>query len=511
VVLRGSIDGSAEISIDGSDPPWITSQNPSEVLLSQDTLVGAGWHNLTLTIAMGSVTITDIAMELVGSGGRVIGDDGRITALTSAPTLAWGGLSVFSVSNLITNQTSFVYFPEKLAAGWVFRYQGTSAPGVADPATGYAIFRVNTTGTTHGFLELPAQTTFSYLQATSAGLVAVLILAVFAPETRTGFGRTRRSVLELHRPPRTVTCPNCGGSADVCFQALDLNQGTPGVFAIAECRTCGLATTHPRRGHFELQDYPESYVDDSLHWGYLNSAYHSVAAKTSGSLGYVSALLLAGHKPGNLLDIGCGIGTYAHEMEKLGWNCAGVEPNPRAAEAARRRGVDVTASDFEHTNVPLESFDAVTLIHVLEHVPDPRTLISKCVSSLVPGGILLVAVPNFDSPGRRFFRADWYPLEVPRHLSHFTERSLSGVLRDCGVQIIGTFYDNRLGDVVQSVQNMFLPFLPLRVRKTRSFQILLGTVSNLLDLFAAPLLTWFGAPARVNIAVLAQKSGVNVH
>jgi len=80
----------------------------------------------------------------------------------------------------------------------------------------------------------------------------------------------------------------------------------------------------------------------------------------------------------------------------------------------------------------LGPFDCITLWHSLEHVRDPSAILRDCKKILKPGGVLLIAVPDAGGLEARTFGARWFHLDVPRHLFHFTRKSLASVLRAAG-------------------------------------------------------------------------------
>ena len=80
------------------------------------------------------------------------------------------------------------------------------------------------------------------------------------------------------------------------------------------------------------------------------------------------------------------------------------------------------------------SFDAVVLWHVAEHLHDPATTLRNVASLLRPGGVLMIAVPNFGSPEAKIGKAGWFHLDVPRHVFHFTSATLRPLLADAGLE-----------------------------------------------------------------------------
>jgi SAM-dependent methyltransferase len=135
-----------------------------------------------------------------------------------------------------------------------------------------------------------------------------------------------------------------------------------------------------------------------------------------------------------LLDIGCGNGRFLLQMRALGWDVAGVEPDPKSAAEAVAAGLKVRQGLLEPGTQPGNYFDAVTLNHVIEHLHDPVKTLSLSRQALKPGGVIYLATPNFAAGGHRLFGADWFPLDPPRHLVLFTPQSLRRALERAGFE-----------------------------------------------------------------------------
>jgi SAM-dependent methyltransferase len=93
----------------------------------------------------------------------------------------------------------------------------------------------------------------------------------------------------------------------------------------------------------------------------------------------------------------------------------------------------VAIGELTELAFPSESFDAVVMWHVLEHVADPHATVSEVARILRPGGVFLCAVPNFGSLEARFARDKWFHLDVPRHLNHFTAPVLAKLMTEAGL------------------------------------------------------------------------------
>jgi predicted SAM-dependent methyltransferase len=121
-------------------------------------------------------------------------------------------------------------------------------------------------------------------------------------------------------------------------------------------------------------------------------------------------------------------------MQALGWQTFGLEPDPRAVEAARKRGLDVELGVLDESSFAPASFDAVTLNHVIEHLHDPVRTLRICRRILRPGGMLWLATPNLGSLGHARFGPAWRGLEPPRHLVLFTVEAARRALNSAGFE-----------------------------------------------------------------------------
>ncbi|TAE09310.1 MAG: class I SAM-dependent methyltransferase, partial [Bacteroidetes bacterium] len=131
-----------------------------------------------------------------------------------------------------------------------------------------------------------------------------------------------------------------------------------------------------------------------------------------------------GLRTGNLLDVGAGIGSFAHTVQQAGWQVTGLEPDATAvANAQTLYGLQLLPLQQLFT-LPAASFNAITLWHVLEHVHDLHGYMQQFGTVLAPGGVLVIAVPNYTSADAAYYGAAWAAYDVPRHLYHFSPQSI---------------------------------------------------------------------------------------
>ncbi|MCS7090300.1 MAG: class I SAM-dependent methyltransferase [Verrucomicrobiota bacterium] len=141
---------------------------------------------------------------------------------------------------------------------------------------------------------------------------------------------------------------------------------------------------------------------------------------------------LANVRPGRLLDVGCGDGRFLQRMRELGWEVHGCEVDPKAAQAASCRNIHVHVGSFLESGLPQAFYDAVTLHHVIEHLPEPRAVFKEVSRVLRPGGLLSIVTPNVRSYGRQKFGRAWRGWEPPRHFCLFHLELLRRLAHETG-------------------------------------------------------------------------------
>jgi SAM-dependent methyltransferase len=238
------------------------------------------------------------------------------------------------------------------------------------------------------------------------------------------------------------TCNACGQTLSHGYDVV-IDPQTTEHFSIPICRQCGLGQTTPQ---------PEN-LDP-----YYGASYHG------GRHGFTDAYCMwrrmrmvtavTKRNGGSLLDFGCGDGSFALSAIEHNWNVAGVEIKTELAEAHGIR-VHTTIEEFGE-----EKFDCITLWHSLEHVRNPKEIIASLSKRLAADGTLIIAVPDFGGLQSKVFGKDWFHLDVPRHLFHFTQKSLKHLLEDSGLALKHSWHHEVEIDLfgwTQSALNKVLP------------------------------------------------------
>ena len=126
---------------------------------------------------------------------------------------------------------------------------------------------------------------------------------------------------------------------------------------------------------------------------------------------------------GKLLDIGAGTGMLVESALKMNFDAVGVEPSKWLQAQATARGLPVHLGIFPHSEIH-GPFDAITLVDVIEHVPDPVGLLLKISENLAPGGVALVVTPDVNSLAARLLGFKWWHCRIA-HIGYFNRRNLS--------------------------------------------------------------------------------------
>jgi 2-polyprenyl-3-methyl-5-hydroxy-6-metoxy-1,4-benzoquinol methylase len=232
----------------------------------------------------------------------------------------------------------------------------------------------------------------------------------------------------------------------VC-QSSDIQQVDPEC-NLCQCHQCGYVFDNPRPSQEHIaQFYSQSGKYDS--WVRDSDARDHLWKRRL-------KMVLRHRAEGNLLDIGTGIGQFLSQARPYFTSVSGTEVSKIGARIARERyGLEVYLGSSEELSLPPASFNNITLFHVLEHVPDPAMLVRKCHELLIPGGVLVIAVPNdvlawgsaVKRIGRKLrlkpFQKFSAALGIARagtsreiHLSHFTPAVLRTLIRNAGLEVL---------------------------------------------------------------------------
>lgn len=243
-------------------------------------------------------------------------------------------------------------------------------------------------------------------------------------------------------PASMETVESCNVCRSSDIQEIDVQ------YNFFRCNSCGYTFDNPRPSQAQITAFysqPDKY--DS--WLSQEAARDALwRRRLKKLLPYQSA--------GNLLDVGAGIGQFLHHAKPFFTQVAGTEISESARKIAKEKyGIDLHAGQVDELNCPPASFNNITLFHVLEHVPDPARLLTRCRELLCPGGMITIAVPNDvlawtsaikklgSRLGLKAFQKFSPELGIAKagesreiHLSHFTPEVLWQLVESTGLIVV---------------------------------------------------------------------------
>lgn len=252
-------------------------------------------------------------------------------------------------------------------------------------------------------------------------------------------------------------------------------------FSIYKCNSCQVAFTFPVIRNSDLGFlYAGQYFSaaDELSWAerlYRNDQYR-----------YDFKLfrsLVSRHS--KILDYGCGNGSRVRYLWSKGYeNVEGVDKYKQGGEVVDRRLIGCDPLHY----YPQEKYDVVTVYHVFEHLPDIKSHISHIRKNLLlPDGLLVVQVPNFDCWQRRYGGSSWVVLDVPRHYWHFNQKSLTTLLLQQDFKIIKTVARNSIFHPTSILSTIFGYDIRTQWRNGNKSPLRLQVEFLFLHLLATPL------------------------
>ena len=272
-----------------------------------------------------------------------------------------------------------------------------------------------------------------------------------------------------------IACEVCGSNQhQFLFEGWDRIFGIPGRFKIVQCKECGLNFINPQPEPEDLKEYypKEYYTPKPSHYReyswmrrkvletFYGYRYHS---NSPNIMPLLKKMVLFPFRVryrhsipfvegGKLLDIGCANGTALYRLKLMGWEVYGVEIDAEASERARSKGLSVFTGDLLGANYPDHFFHVVRLSMVLEHLPNPKEVLSEINRILMPKGRIYLSVQNARSLNCWLFRKWWFSLDVPRHLFSFTPETIQKLLSPLGLKIKTLWFDSGTRTFLMSLQ-----------------------------------------------------------
>jgi 2-polyprenyl-3-methyl-5-hydroxy-6-metoxy-1,4-benzoquinol methylase len=233
-------------------------------------------------------------------------------------------------------------------------------------------------------------------------------------------------------------CPVCGSAAINTVLSAKDHTVSGETFTITECKDCTVRFTRDVPDAASISPYykSENYISHTnTSKGLINRLYQSVRKRTLKQKRKLVQKAL-GMQQGALLDVGSGTGAFVKYMQQNGWQVTGLEPDADARKVATEVN-KVTLQDISmFYELPPFSFDAITLWHVMEHVHDLQQYVQQLKNLLKINGRLFIAVPNYTSADAAVYKENWAAYDVPRHLYHFSPKSMQVLMERNGLKLL---------------------------------------------------------------------------
>ena len=206
-------------------------------------------------------------------------------------------------------------------------------------------------------------------------------------------------------------------------------------FDLIKDTTYGFLVTTPLPDISELAKYyeTEEYISHTdTKRNLFEKVYHLVREY---AIKNKVALINKEQSKGSLLDIGCGTGDFLSAAKNNGWLVTGIEPNENARVKANTKTNNSVFETSKLEILPENSFDVITLWHVLEHLPNLESHVKTIRKLLKPNGSLIIAVPNHKSFDANYYKQFWAAYDVPRHLWHFSQTSIKKLFKNFQIEL----------------------------------------------------------------------------
>ncbi len=217
------------------------------------------------------------------------------------------------------------------------------------------------------------------------------------------------------------------------------------------CGSCGFGWQHPLPTPAEIRYYYDNSPTYNL---------HDTGEKAIGFQRRIRRINYFASNPGQLLDIGSGLGDFLNLAVRNGWETTGIEPQASAAQVCQERfGIKPRVCVFDQIDFDPAEFDVVTIWDVWEHVHNPLEFIDRCISLLIPGGLLALSIPNASGYPARLFRGRWRYVMFT-HLNYFKMAYIDNIMAQHGMHQVWADHTVKVQSMLQGIEGS----LPLNLK-----------------------------------------------
>ncbi len=238
----------------------------------------------------------------------------------------------------------------------------------------------------------------------------------------------------MNKKIRITKCQICGSNSFELYLVTKDYFFTQEEFELSKCTECGFVFTNPipenLGKYYETDQYLSHNTNSNGLLGNLYSYLRSVNIKKK------YKLVTKYNTKESILDIGCGTGELLAYFKKNKWKTTGIEPNETARNFADNVvGIEVYNED-KLNSLDANSFDVITMWHVLEHVPDLNNRLKQINRLAKKDATIFIALPNLQSPDALKYKEYWSALDVPRHLYHFTQSTFKKLIAKHNLKLV---------------------------------------------------------------------------
>jgi SAM-dependent methyltransferase len=248
-------------------------------------------------------------------------------------------------------------------------------------------------------------------------------------------------------------CAVCGQTKPEMFRSW-----FDGYVKLYRCKQCGFVAQYPGPGTSTIiTDYEDAYSLD-----FLNKGHEFMYPERRNAFQDILNRIIKIKSGSRILDVGCGDGHFLYLCSKKGFDLYGVEDSKELSSyAAQKTGAKIVKGLYDRDMFPENHFDVITLIQVLEHIPDPMSALEIAKYHLRENGILVIEVPSIYAP--HFIAYELTGIKkfvkpptgvIYSHYGYFSPKSLTTLTERCGFKKLSVTtgrwqykYTGQLGNV----------------------------------------------------------------